>query len=320
MMKHFLMAVLLVLGLANAQSRFDFEAAAAYSKATQGDAVLVLHDGKIVFETYQNGYAATMPHLLASGTKSFSGALLVAAIEDGLVRGFDELVSETILEWRDSTKASITLRQLLSLTSGIEGGQAGNVSSYQEAIEGRLFRAPNTTFIYGQFPFQIFGEVLRRKLEKQKLSVAQYLAQRILAPIGLKVGFWNKFLTGEPNLPSGAHLTATEWAKFGQLMLQNGKWGNRQVLRADLLSQLFIGSSINPAYGMTFWLNAPGIGVGINTDFSNGIAPFAPDLVMAAGGGNQRLYILPSERLVVVRFGRDTPYSDAEFLKRLLRR
>lgn len=292
-------------------------AAAAYSREQRGDAVLVMQRGEIVFEEYQNGFNASQPHLLASGTKSFSGALLVAAIEDKLIASVDERVSATLFEWRnDPLKAQVTLRQLLSLTSGLASKSAEGVPSYAAAAVLPIGDA--ASFQYGPAPFQVFGEVLRRKLQPSGETVTQYLERRLLQPIGLRVGAWTNAASGQPNLPSGASLTAREWIKFGQLLEQNGVWNGRAVLRSDLLPTLFQGSEINPAYGLTFWLNAAGVGAGRNTNFSNAIAP--TDLMMAAGAGNQRLYIMPSLDLVIVRFGRQAPYSDAEFMAKLLNR
>src|SRR5688572_12531586 len=77
-----------------------FREAADYSRAHAGDAVLVLHGDRIVFEEYHNGYRAETPHMLASGTKSFSCAIAVVAIQDGLLSSFDEQVALTISEWR----------------------------------------------------------------------------------------------------------------------------------------------------------------------------------------------------------------------------
>lgn len=295
-------------------------AAAAYSFEQRGDAVLVIQRGEIVFEEYQNGFSASQPHLLASGTKSFSGALLVAAQADGLIASVDERVSDTILEWRgDPLKKEVTLRQLLSLTSGLASKSADGVPSYAAAVQLPIGGAAR--FAYGPAPFQVFGEVMRRKLQPSGETVTQYLNRRVLQPIGLRVGAWANAASGQPNLPSGAALTAREWVKFGQLLGQNGVWNNQSVLPSELLQSLFQGSKINPAYGLTFWLNAAGVGAGRNADFSSGLAPAAPkDLLMAAGAGNQRLYIVPSLDLVIVRFGRNAPYSDAEFMARLLNR
>ena len=91
----------------------DYLLAAEYSREQNGLSVLVMKGDKIVFEDYQNGHSANEPNNLFSGTKSFSGVILAAAIEDGLVKGFDEKVSDTITEWRgDPQKAKITIRQL----------------------------------------------------------------------------------------------------------------------------------------------------------------------------------------------------------------
>lgn len=124
---------------------------------------------KIVFEDYQNGHRADEPWMLASGTKSFSGVMLAAAIEDKLVKSFDEKVSDTITEWKtDPWKSKITIRQLLSLTSGMDGGQIGRVPTYAEAITKTLEADPGTRFEYGPVPFQIFGELMTRKLKPKK--------------------------------------------------------------------------------------------------------------------------------------------------------
>ncbi len=111
-----------------------YKLAAEYSREFRGLSVLIMKGDKVVFEEYQNGHSADKPWMLASGTKSFSGVMLAAAIEDGLVTSFDEKVSDTITEWKsDPRKARITIRQLLSLTSGIDAGQIGRVPTYTEA-------------------------------------------------------------------------------------------------------------------------------------------------------------------------------------------
>ena len=105
-----------------------YKLAADYSKEHRGLSVLVMKGDKIVFEDYENGQSADTPLMLASGTKSFSGAMLAAAIEDKLIKDFDEKVSDTITEWKsDPQKSKVTIRQLLSLTSGIDAGQIGQI-------------------------------------------------------------------------------------------------------------------------------------------------------------------------------------------------
>lgn len=316
-----------------------FRAAADYSRESRGLSVLVIKNGKTVFEEYQNGHLADRPWMLASGTKSFAGVMLAAAIEDKLIKNFDEKVSDTITEWKsDKRRSKMTVRELLTLTGGLDGGTLGRPPTYSEAIAIDAKFETGEKFEYGPVPFQVFGELMRRKLKSRNESVMDYMKRRLFDPIGMKVGSWT-MQEGQPNLPSGAYLTAREWAKFGQLLLNNGKVNGKQLIDKKLLDELYKGTKANPNYGMTFWLNrsfdgnasvAEGGGrlrrlLG-NENESNttamskyGIGREIPnDLYMAAGAGNQRLYIIPSMDLVIVRQGRMTKFDDREFLKKLL--
>ncbi|MEP6903326.1 MAG: serine hydrolase [Actinomycetota bacterium] len=298
-----------------------FKLAAEYSAANRGVSVLVMKGDKIVFEDYENGHTADGAWFLASGTKSFSGVMLAAAIEDKLVKSFDEIISDTITEWKtDKQKANITLRQLLSLTSGIDAGQIGRVPEYADAINSPVKYEAGTTFEYGPVPYQIFGEVMRRKLAPKKETVMDYLKRRILDPIGLKVAFW-RMSGGNLLLPQGANLTAREWVKFGLFLKNGGQWNGQQIVAKKLLDELVSGSKANPAYGITFWLNhegksPTGMPTAMRVETNNGEA--VKDLYMAAGAGNQRLYIIPSKDLVIVRQADFGQFDDREFLGRLI--
>lgn len=304
-----------------------YKLAAEYSEEFRGLSVLILKKGKVVYEEYQNGHSTDKPWMLASGTKSFSGAMLAAAIEDKLVKSFDEKVSETITEWKnDPKKANITLRQLLSLTSGIDAGQIGRVPTYAEAVNSPFESVAGAKFEYGHVPFQIFGEVMKRKLAPKKETVMQYLERRILNPIGMKVAFWRK-VEGDPLLPQGANLTAREWSKFGEFLINGGKVDGKQIVKKKLLDELVIGSKTNPAYGLTFWLNKKGKNPrgqtmaargDVEEISANGITDGVDDLFMAAGAGKQRLYVIPLMDLVIVRQGQQSRFDDGDFLKRLI--
>ena len=234
-------------------------AAAAYSQTHGGLSMLVMVDGRVVFERYAPGTVVQEAHALASGTKSFCGVLLAAAVADGLISSLDEPVAQTISEWRsDPRKSRITLRQLLSLTGGIEPGGIGRPPSYAQAIGVGTFAEPGAAFRYGPAPFQVFGEVLRRKLAQSGESVRGYLERRILRPLGMEVGRWTTDVDGNINLPSGAWLAAREWATFGEMLRNDGRvrsgeeW--TQVVPAELLAELRRGSAANPGYGVGFWL------------------------------------------------------------------
>jgi len=313
-----------------------FKSAAAYSHAQHGTGVLVMRRGEIIFEEYATGWNAEKPHLLASGTKSFSGVMAACAVQDGLLT-LDEKVADTLTEWKtDARKSQITIRQLLSLSSGIDGGDNGTVPSYTRALTMAVASAaPGEKFSYGPIPFQCFGELLRRKLAPKNESVEAYLHRRVLDPIGLKVGLWRKDADGNINLPAGAFLTPREWVKFGEMVRLGGKCNGQEIAHAALLAECFKPSSTNPAYGLTWWLL--GGGDESSTEAANGknLDPktkraleerrtlnFRPpaDTVAAMGKGKNRCYVMPSLELVVIRMGdsEGREFSDNEFLAKLL--
>jgi CubicO group peptidase (beta-lactamase class C family) len=274
----------------------DFQGAARYSAERGGVSLLVMQHGNVLFEDYPDLGGPMRAWELASGTKSFCGIMAAAGVKDGLLR-LDENCADTLGEWRvDPRKSRITLRQLLTLTSGIGGGALGRPPPYAEALAAPAAFQPGETFQYGPAPFQIFGEILRRKLSGDPLA---YLQQRIFDPIGVRPPRWRRGADGHPHLPSGAALTARDWAAFGAYVLSQPA-----DLDAAAYAANFTPTRANPGYGLTWWLLRPGLvppsarGAGVGSapqDFG------AYDIRMAAGAGNQRLYLIPAKDLLIVR-------------------
>jgi CubicO group peptidase (beta-lactamase class C family) len=315
-----------------------FQSAAKYSHAAKGTGVLVMRRGEVIFEDYATGWNAEKPHLLASGTKSFVGVMAVCAVQDGLLK-LDDKVSDTLTEWKsDPAKEPVTIRQLLSLSSGIAGGDNGSVPSYAECVKlAKSTAKPGTKFQYGPIPFQCFGELMKRKLAPKGETVTDYLKRRILDPIGLNVAFWRSAATGEPGLPAGAALTPREWVKFGEMVRLGGKLNGKEVVSETLLKECFKPASANAAYGMTWWLLGGGDD-SATTAADGGNAPTTKakrvlkqrpaassrppaDTVAAMGKGKNRCYVIPSLELVVIRMGdsEGREFSDNEFLAKLLK-
>jgi CubicO group peptidase (beta-lactamase class C family) len=312
------------LGAATAENDPRFAAAARLSAEHDGIALLVMIEGRTVFENYSNGGAADRAAELASGTKSFSGIAALCAVEDGLLT-LDEKVSTTISEWRaDPARRDITIRQLLTLTSGILGGESvlrgGQVPTYAEAIRMKAVAAPGEHFSYGPAPFQVFGEVLQRKLAAKNETVRGYFDRRILHPLGIKPAFWRSDGDSQPHLPSGLRLTARDWAKFGEMV----RLGGKGVVSSALLAESFQGTSANPAYGLAWWLPPHGPVGPIVRRPAPSAAKLPADLVMAAGAGGQRLVVCPSLKLVAVRFAPvrapqlNNTFDDTLWLRRLV--
>ncbi|OGZ07723.1 MAG: hypothetical protein A3C93_06565 [Candidatus Lloydbacteria bacterium RIFCSPHIGHO2_02_FULL_54_17] len=302
--------------------RSDIQAALDYSASHKGEEVLIFQDGRVVAHESENGFKKGTPHRLASGTKSFSGIILAALIDDGIVPSFDAFVSGVISEWQNDgeypAKAEVTLRQLLTLSSGLDPGVIASVPTYDEAIAYPLLSKNRGVFQYGPAPFQVFGEYVKRVVTPHGYADAyDYLTRRVLNPIGLSVGRWSIRTPGEPGMPSGAYLTATEWVKLGEFMRNGGAFNGTPLIRADLLKELTEPSSEkHPGYGITFWLTSDSAGAMLGSADSGVAIPGHG--YSAAGAGNQRLIVLPDHGVVVARFGDGGPWEDKVFIDLLL--
>ncbi len=284
-------------------------AAAAYSGSHDGVSFVVMKNGKVVCEDYPNGGAATRSNVLASGTKSFAGIMAAAAAQDKFM-SLDERVADTITEWQaDPRKSQVTIRQLIGLISGVPGGPTGAPPSYLVAVATEANADPGTRFQYGPIPFQVFGEVMKRKLQARgaPADALVYLKQRILTPIGIDPGEWRRTKEGDPTMPSGASLTARQWATFGEFVRLGGAWGGKQLVDPQTLAELFKGTPANPRYGVSFWLfaaspNAAQIKQPADArDADAAIAVLPKGVVFAAGAGQQRMFVVPTANMVIVR-------------------
>jgi CubicO group peptidase (beta-lactamase class C family) len=305
-----------------------YAALAAYSAERRGVSLLIQKDGETLFEDYPRDGGVDKGWELASGTKSFTGIMAAMATTDGLL-SIDEPISKTITQWNDEGRAKITIRHLLTLTSGLEDkGAIGRPPDYAEAIKARAVKPPGAEFKYGPTNFQIFGELLKRKLRQadRTSDPVKYLQSRVFDSIGVKPVSWARGDDGNPYMPQGAQITARDWAKFGRWVIDGAKGADRKVYSA-----LFESTKANPGYGLSWWLLRPGLigpakAAGIDGD-AIGTVAVGEDIVMAAGAGDQRLYLLRKRGLVVARqanqiaramLPRSIKWRDDEFLKLLL--
>lgn len=306
----------------------NFAAAARYSAERRGVSLLVVERGQVVFEDYPNEGGAERGWELASGTKSFCGIMAAAAAHDRLL-DIDERCADTLPEWRsDARKARVTIRQLLTLTSGLASGSIGRPPPFDQAVASPIQAEPGARFIYGPAPFQVFGAILQRKTGGDPLA---YLQRRVFDPLNIRPQRWRRTPNGDPHLPSGAALTARDWARFGHFAMRaNQGHDDGPPLDRATLADCFEGTRANPGYGLTWWLLRPGLvppspRSGVDT---SGVSARA-DVRMAAGAGDQRLYLVPERNLVIARQAtgilqamrgrrRGAAWSDREFLELLL--
>ena len=303
-----------------------------YSRAHHGYSLLVIQHDRTLLEHYAPGDGPATRHKIYSGTKGLWCVAAVAAQSDGLLN-LDEPVANTIKEWRGrSDRDRITIRQLLNFTAGIDPGfhlhsdDVTDRDSYAVALPE--VAAPGDSFIYGPGQIQVFCEVLRRKLARRGGETPwHYLVRRVLRPIGIGSPPHKVDARGNPLLASGVQLTAREWSRFGEFLLAGGQG----LLPGGALDNCLSGSACNPAFGMGFWLNAQAPG-GRAVNVEDNLEPKwsqenwdgaclcceAPrDLFVSLGSMGQRLYVIPSLDMVIVRLSADSKFSDAEFLRLL---
>ena len=323
----YLMALILLASPAS-PSADALKSASDYSRAYRGKSLLVLFDGKMVLEHYSNGGGPAVKQMLASGSKSFVGVAAIAAVEDGLIK-LDDFAWENIPEWQaDPVKSKITYRQLLSLRSGLlagERGWGGRTPGWKDIADKRTVSDPGVRFDYGANHLNMFAYALENRLKTETFE--SYLERRVLTPIGVEVEWRFRCADKHPQVGGGAFMTARDWAKFGELVRRQGKCGDNPILTEAALADCFRPSKANPAYGLTWWLKNP-VPPALTrqslvlrsewADVAN--ADWLPtDLVAACGAGKQRLYIIPSLKLVVVRQGGlGRGFEDIVFLGKLL--
>jgi CubicO group peptidase (beta-lactamase class C family) len=308
----------------------DLRKAAKYSAAHHGTSFLVIQKGKTLLEEYPGKASADTPQRIYSGTKAFWNLAALTAAENGIL-DLDERVADTIATWRDDPRKSrVTIRQLLDFSCGLAPGFGLQVNDYgnrdKAAVRLPMAAEPGKAFIYGPAALQVFHQVLKEKLKKR--TPTAYLERSVLRRMKLGPQRYLDDRAGNPLLAAGFTLTARQWAKMGQVVLNQGK----PVVRPATFEESWRGSAANRAFSLGWWNNraAPG---GREFDFEEMLTPKwsrqdwheaclcrdAPrDLVACIGSGYQRLYVVPSLDLVVVRQGAGGKFSDAHFLRLLL--
>jgi CubicO group peptidase (beta-lactamase class C family) len=311
------------------------KAANGYSASHGGMVLVIRQQGRLVHEWYSPPAGPGRPVRIYSGTKGFWALAALAAHEDGIL-ALDARVADIIPEWKtDPKKSRVTLRQLLDFSAGLrEAGSLHNdgwKNRNLHALGQPILGEPDRTFIYGPAAMQVYHEALRRRLDSRHITPTQYLERRVLRAMALGPQRYLPDAAGHPLLAAGFIMKPAEWMRIGDVWLRDGK----PVLRSQTLRMASQGSLANPMFGLGFWNNrlAP-------APSAREIAPEAmlekpwhqqdwrsgclcrrapPDLIASAGSGGQRLYIVPSLDLMILRHGRGGRFSDADFLDLLFR-
>jgi CubicO group peptidase (beta-lactamase class C family) len=241
---------------ARAQTSARFSAAAAYSEARNGAALVVARNGIVLAEHYANGVQAHVRWPIGAGTRMFTPVLIASLIDDRLM-GLDEPAALTLGDWGvDPFKSVITIRALLSGASGLSFGRSGP-GTLDQALALTPVAAAGERFIEDSAAYMVLVEIARRKLEAagRAPDPASYLTDRTLAPIGCVPIGWTRDATGAPRFDFGAHVSARGWAQLGELVRREGVWRARQLADRDTLREARRGGHLEARAGMGLWLS-----------------------------------------------------------------
>jgi len=288
-----------------------------YAEEQDSFALVVMHRGVLQTEWYASGWSADSLTQSQSMHKSVLPLLIGAAIRDGAIDSVDDPASRYLTEWRNDPRGEITLEELMHMTSGLVE-YSFSLNPFSDAfqwlfasdstpVQLRIPRAkePGTAFEYNNVNSELLGLIIERATGQR---YAEYFARKLWRPIGgARAELWLDSEGGKAHSSCCLLATARDWARFGQLLLGRGSLDGRAVVDEPYFEKMITASPVNDWYGYQIWLGysrelnprAPLLAGGYQRS-----DPFdATDTYYASGFGAQRVYVVPSAELVIVRMG-----------------
>lgn len=306
-------------------------AAEAYAAQTDSVALIVYHKGAIRYEKYWPGYDRNFRTDPFSAHKTVMGLLVGAAISDGYIKSVDDFAYKYLPEWANDERRNIRIRDLLTMSSGLQVPRFGSWTFWRLTLGSDLpatvfgLRSevkPGTSFQYSNASAQLLGIIIQRASGQR---YAKYLSDRLWSRIGTQTAdVWLDHEGGMPRTFCCIYTNARSWLQVGKLFLNHGRFGDDQVIPAQWIAQMTTPSAVNPNYGYQVWLGSPPTQhrkYNDKTITAFHSEPFvAKDMIFIDGFGGQRVYMVPSQDLIIVRTGRaQQDWDDARLPNAILR-
>lgn len=293
---------------------------------TGSTCVAVIKDGELVHDAYWNGGSEHRRHRVYSITKSLTSLLVGMAADDGSVE-IDATASEGIDEWRVGAAEDVTVRDLLSMTSGRHWDEGTDRRMIRDEADKTTYavnlpqdHAPGTKWVYDNSAVQALESVLDDTFDTD--DVPEIAQDRLLTPLGMRDTVWTRDQAKNALTFSGVESTCLDLARVGHLMLNRGAWDGKQLVSSGFVEQATSPSSrLNAAYGLLWWVNGKGRIVEVlrqagyaedKAPYDGQLAPGVPDdAFWAYGYGDQYVAVVPTEGVVAVRLGARPATPDA---------
>jgi len=266
-----------------------------YLNQKHSKSFMILVNGRIVMEEYFNGHTPADTWPWNSAGKTLVSTATGIAQQEGLLDINTRASQYLGTGWTVAPLAKenlITVRHLLTMTSGLN-------DSSELVIRANLkyMADAGTRWSY----HNVFQKLMDVVGAASGQTYENYFNAKLKNKLGMD-GFWNYGL-----IFTVYHSNTRSMARFGLMALNNGKWKNEQIINTNFFNEAINTSqSINPSYGYLWWLNGKSGAMipGGQTFYPGNLVPNAPaDMYAAMGAEDQRIYVIPSKKMVVIRMG-----------------
>ena len=258
-------------------------------------AFIILVNGRIVVEEYMNGHTPTATWPWNSAGKTLVTATVGIAQQQGFMNIQDPVSKYLGSVWTSAPTIKenlITSRHLLTMSSGLN-----------DASE--LVTSNNLTYLADAGTRWSYHNVFQKLMDVVTASTGKefntFFSTQLRNKIGME-GEWNNGLIFKIY-----HSNARSMARFGLLALNQGKWNGEAIINANYFTESATTSQqLNPSYGYLWWLNGKNSAMlpGSQVVFPGSLVPSAPaEMYAALGKDDQKIYVVPSKKMVVIRMG-----------------
>lgn len=296
-------------------SKLNTSVSSIFTKEDKSRAVVVIYKDQIIAEKYADGFSKDSKFLGWSMTKSILSTVFGVMQHQGKINVME---NAPIAAWKNDARKNITINNLLQMNSGLEWDE--NYDEISDATKmlfldrdmtkmqenKPLVGKPNESWNYSSGTTNLLSGILKNYFQTHQ-EYLDFWYTDFIDRIGMNSMLLEADLSGNYVGSSYSWATARDWGKFGLLYLKNGNWNGEELFTKDWVDYVTTPTNTSGGiYGAQFWLNSNG-----------GFKDVPNNMYYADGYQGQRVYVLPNEEMVIVRFGLKN-FDENEFLKGII--
>ena len=252
-------------------------------------AAILIQGNYIIAEYYGEGYDKSSLVTSWSVAKSFTSTLIGIAIDEGYISSINDPITDYLPEWKGKDQDNILLKHLLAMQSGMDdhplAGVVFSTNMVKYSLDRDVLRPPETAFSYSNEDSMLLGEILENATG---FSVQDYADKKLFNILEIEDKWWTD-QAGNTVTYAGLDMNPRDFAKFGLMVAQDGKWENKEVVSSEWLETATNNYNDLAPYGFQWWTsNSPD-----EKDYN---------FFSAKGLDGQLIYVWPEIDLVFVRF------------------